>query len=71
MARTDSVRNMANVFLREQPEPATRENARAFEEGLKALSGLMGVNVAEVRSFILSVVSVKRRSNPVDQSKLR
>ncbi|CAE6512900.1 unnamed protein product [Rhizoctonia solani] len=48
MARTSAVHVMSKVFSDDRPDPASLENARAFEEGIKALSGLMGVNVAEI-----------------------
>ncbi|KAG8742202.1 hypothetical protein FRC10_001898 [Ceratobasidium sp. 414] len=48
ISRTTAVITMARVFLGDQPDPASLENARNFEDGLKALSGLMGVNVSEI-----------------------
>ncbi|KAH7345414.1 hypothetical protein B0J17DRAFT_639794 [Rhizoctonia solani] len=48
MARASAVHAMSKVFTDERPDPATFENARLFEEGIKALSGLMGANTAEI-----------------------
>jgi hypothetical protein len=48
VARMTAVLSIAKVILGTQPEPADLANARNFEEGLIALSGLMGVNVSEV-----------------------
>ncbi|CAE6476624.1 unnamed protein product [Rhizoctonia solani] len=48
MARASAVNAMSKVFKDEKPDPTTFENARLFEEGIKALSGLMGANVAEI-----------------------
>ncbi|KAG8681548.1 hypothetical protein FRC08_015560, partial [Ceratobasidium sp. 394] len=48
ISRTDAVATMARVFLNRLPDPTNLENARNFEDGLKALSGLMGVNTSEI-----------------------
>ncbi|CUA68580.1 F-box only protein 21 [Mus musculus] [Rhizoctonia solani] len=48
MARASAVHAMSKVFSDDRPDPVSLENARAFEEGIKALSGLMGANVAEI-----------------------
>ncbi|CAE6344516.1 unnamed protein product [Rhizoctonia solani] len=48
MARASAVHSMSEVFSGNKPHPTSPENARIFEEGIKALSGLMGANVAEI-----------------------
>ncbi|KAG8752907.1 hypothetical protein FRC11_007898, partial [Ceratobasidium sp. 423] len=48
MARASAVHAMSKVFSEPRPDPTSLENARVFEEGIKALSGLMGANVAEI-----------------------
>ncbi|KAJ1311868.1 hypothetical protein OPQ81_010327 [Rhizoctonia solani] len=48
MARASSAQTMSRVFSEPRPDPTSLENARAFEDGIKALSGLMGANVAEI-----------------------
>ncbi|KAG9119813.1 hypothetical protein FRC07_004968 [Ceratobasidium sp. 392] len=48
ISRTDAVNTMARIFLNDQPDSRSLENARNFEDGLKALSGLMGVNTSEI-----------------------
>ncbi|CAE6415808.1 unnamed protein product [Rhizoctonia solani] len=48
MARASAVHVMSKVFSEPRPDPMSSENARVFEEGIKALSGLMGANVAEI-----------------------
>ncbi|QRV90546.1 hemimethylated DNA-binding domain protein [Ceratobasidium sp. AG-Ba] len=47
MARADGLVSMIKIFCGDEPDPTSIENARNFEEGLKALSGLMGMNTAE------------------------
>ncbi|KAG9086376.1 hypothetical protein FRC06_003119 [Ceratobasidium sp. 370] len=55
ISRTDAVVTMTRVFLNDQPNPTSLENARNFEDGLKALSGLMGINTSE-RTLPMSLV---------------
>ncbi|KAG8717550.1 hypothetical protein FRC09_014101 [Ceratobasidium sp. 395] len=48
ISRTEAVNTLARIFHGEQLSPVDFKSARDFEDGLKALSGLMGANTSEI-----------------------